>query len=115
MLRAVAISSLNLGAGLLVTPTVLDWSLGLNASAVSLATAESPPTSWAPRRIPLGLQAFKVGDLAGQAANDVKRDFDSPLVIDAGRFLHIILQIPYGTATLNQIIRGDVMISGVFE
>ena len=32
-----------------------------------------------------------------------------------GRFLHVILKCPIGTATATQIIRGTVVIDGYFE
>lgn len=109
-----AVSTVNTGAAVAVTATILDWSVGVNASAVSLATVDGAGT-WAPRRLPLGVQAFKLLDGIGQVATDILRTFDPPLVIDAGRFFHIILQMPVGTATISQVIRGDVMIEGVFE
>lgn len=117
---SISISALLTGAAIAGTATVLDWSLGLNASAVSLATAESPPTSWAPRRIPLGMQGFPLaapnGPMQiGDTAPDIVRVFDPPLIVDGGRFLHVIVEIPVGTATASQIFRGDVAINGYYE
>lgn len=98
-----------------VTPTLLDWSLGVNSSAVSLATADGAGT-WAPRRIPIGLQCFLASSAIGQMASDIGRRFDpTKAVIDSGRFVHVILQIPNGAATANLVFRGDVMINGYFE
>lgn len=114
-ITGVRISAINLGAAVAVGATVLDWALGVNASAVSLATAENPPTTWAPRRVPLGLQGFLTLAAIGTTAPDINVNFSPPLVIDSGRFLHVILQVPVGTATLNQIIRGDVTFNGYFE
>lgn len=99
----------------IVTATLLDWALGLNASAVSLATADSPSSSWAPRRLPLGLQGFVASAGIGTVAGDISRRFDPPLVVDSNRFLHVILQVPSGAATASLVLRGDVMISGYFE
>lgn len=114
VVNEIVISAINTGVAVAVTPTILDWALGINASAVSLATADGAGT-WAPRRVPLGTQGFTVAQLAGQAANDMRRTFNLPLVVDGGRYLHVILQIPVGTATISQIIRGDVAITGFFE
>lgn len=112
---AIAISTVNTGAiGSAVTPTLLDWALGLNASAVSLATADGAGT-WAPRRIPLGLQSFSLSSVIGAQAGDIVRRFETPLVVDGGRFFHLILQVPLGAATASQIFRGDFLVSGVFE
>lgn len=111
---SVSISTANTGAVGAVTATVLDWSLGINASAVSLATTDTA-TTWAPRRIPLGLQSFPVGAAIGAVTTDVVRTFPTSLVVDSGRYLHIILEIPIGTATASEVIRGDVTINGYFE
>lgn len=98
-----------LGAGGLL----LDWSLGVNSSGVSLATADSPPTSWAPRRLGLGVQSLLTLAAVGQGANDISRNFDPPLVVDGGRFIHVILQTPTSPAT--GAVRGQVTINGYFE
>jgi hypothetical protein len=116
---SVAISAMNTGAAVATTATVLDWSIGVNASAVSLATADGAGT-WAPRRIPLGLQGFPLGApngpaQIGESAEEIDRQFNPPLVVDSGRFLHIILSVPVGTATASQQIRGTVTINGYFE
>ena len=42
-------------------------------------------------------------------------DFPTPLVIESGRYLHLIVQVPVGTATGSQVLRGDVMVNGYFE
>jgi hypothetical protein len=123
MIQSVAITAMNTGAAVATTATILDWSLGLNASAVSLATADAlgpPATAWAPRRVPIGMQGFPLAAPRGPAqigdsASDIIRTFNPPLVIDSGRFVHVIVQVPVGTATASQVIRGDVMISGWFE
>lgn len=109
----VAISSAVTGAAI-VTATLLDWAIGLNASGVSLATADGAGT-WAPRRIPLGIQGIVALAGIGQVANDVSRRFEPPVVVDGGRYLHIIVQVPSGAATIGLIFRGDVIVSGYFE
>lgn len=114
-INSIAIASMNTGATVASVPSTLDWSIGVNGSGQSLATAESPPTSWASRRIPVGMQGFVVGALAGTMANDIERTFTTPLVVDGGRYFHAIVQLPSGTATASQVIRGDVMINGYFE
>jgi hypothetical protein len=111
--NSIAISAMVTGLAV-VTPTVLDWSLGLNSSAVSLATTDGAST-WAPRRIPLGMQGFLALAAIGQTAPDVSRRFDTPLVVESGRYLHVILAVPNGAATASLVLRGDVMINGYFE
>lgn len=114
-ISSVTISSVNTGAiGSAVTPTILDWSVGVNSSAVSLATVDGVGTT-APRRVPLGLQSFPISAAIGAAANDIVRVFDPPLIVDGGRFVHIILEVPVGAATATEVIRGDVVINGYYE
>jgi hypothetical protein len=119
-LSSIAITAMLLGAAIATSATVLDWSLGINGSAVSLATAESPPATYAARRIPLGMQSFILtapnGPMQiGDVAPDIVRTFDPPLVVDGGRFVHVILEIPLGTATASQVFRGDVQFNGYHE
>src|SRR6202007_237535 len=59
-----------------VTPTELDWVIGINSSGASLATAESPPTTWAPKRIPIGRHAFAALAGIGVQAPDIYRRFE---------------------------------------
>lgn len=102
-------------AGLaVVTATILDWFVAVNSSAVSLATVDGAGT-WAPRRIPLGMQGFLALAGIGQMANDLVRTFETPIIIDGGRYLIIGLQVPNGAATATLVFRGDVTIDGFFE
>lgn len=112
--NAIAISTFNTGAAVGATATLLDWFVGINSSAVSLATADGTAT-WAPRRMPLGMQSFAALGALGLAANDISRRFDYPLVVDAGRYLIIGVQIPVGLATVSQVLRGDVMVNAFHE
>lgn len=113
-ITSVRITAVNTGAAVGATGTVMDWSLGINSSAVSLATVDGTGT-WAPRRIPIGTQGFAGLVAIGVTASDINTRFDPPLVVDSARFLHVILQVPVGLATGSEVIRGDVMISGYFE
>lgn len=110
-----SITSINTGAAVATTATIMRWGIGINASAVSLATADSPPTSWAPRRIGIGQQSWVVGDPIGKQATDIDRAFDTAPIVDSGRFLHIICAVPTGTATASQVISGTVQVEGYFE
>lgn len=113
VVNRVGISSVVTGVAI-ATATVLDWAVGINASAVSLATADGAGT-WAPRRVPLGLQAFQALAGIGTAGADLMRNFDTPMVVDGGRFFHIILQVPAGAATASLVFRGDAFVNGYFE
>jgi hypothetical protein len=118
-ITGLSISAVVTGAAIATTPTILDWSIGVNSSAVSLATADAA-TTWAPRRIPIGMQAFPLTAPTGpagpgDAAPEINRVFPTPLVVDSGRYCHIILSMPVASATASQIIRGTVTINGYFE
>lgn len=118
VMTGIAINSCNTGAAVATTATLLDWGVAVGSTAVSLATADAiaaSPTS-APRRVPLGSQGYIIGAAIGACAPDIVRDFSqAPLTVESGRFLHVIVQVPVGTATASQIIRGDVTIMGYFE
>lgn len=106
----ISISTVITGAAI-VTATVLDWSIGANSSAISLATTDGTNT-WAPRRIPLGVQGFAALSGIGSTANDITRVFDREVIIDSGRFFHIIVSIPNGANTGSLVYRGAVTVLG---
>ena len=41
-------------------------------------------------------------------------NFNTPEVVESGRFLQVILNMPIGTATASEIIRGTVTLKGRF-
>lgn len=118
VMTGVRINSCNTGAAVATTATILDWSVAAGSTAVSLATADAiaaSPTS-APRRVPIGMQGFQIAAGIGACASDVVADFSqAPIAVESGRFVHVIVQVPVGTATASQVIRGDVVVMGYFE
>lgn len=90
-----------------VTPTMLEWALGINSSAASLATVDGTGT-WGPRRTSLGMQSFAALAPITQPAIDIVRRFEIPQVVEGGRWVHIILAIPNGAATATLVFRGIV-------
>lgn len=112
-IKSISISTTVTGIAI-VTPTILDWGIGINSSAVSLATADGVGT-WAPRRVPLGIQSFIALAGIGTTASDLTRRFEIPIVVDGGRYFHVILQVPNGAATASLVFRGNVTINGYFE
>jgi hypothetical protein len=116
MIRGVRIETFNMGAAVAGTPTLLQWAIGVGATAVSLATADSASAATrAARRLPLGVQSMPIGSPIGYAAVPIDVNFDAPLMVDPGTWLHIILKMPVGTATASQIIRGTAMLNAYFE
>lgn len=95
-----------------LTATLAKWSLGVNSSAVSLATVDGAGT-WAPRRIPLGIMGFPLSSIVGTQGSPINITFPTPITVDGGRFVHVILQTPVSSAT--GTLNGDVMINAYFE
>lgn len=117
IVTGIRISACNTGAAVATTATMLDWGIATDSTAVSLATADAiaaTPTS-APRRLPLGHQGFVVGAAIGACAESIQMTFASPITVESGRFFHVILQVPVGTATASQVIRGDVFVDAHWE
>ena len=80
---------------------------------MSLATA----APYTPMRKTIGAQSFSVGTPPGELAAGGLITYAPkvPDVVQPGKFFHIILKIPLGTATASQIIRGTAMVDGYFE
>lgn len=89
------------------TPTIFEWAMGFNSSAVSLVTANII-------RRQVGCQNFQVGAGVGACAVPLDVNFITPEVVESGRFLHVILNMPVGTATATEVFRGQVLIKGRF-
>lgn len=108
IITGITIDTWNTGAASATTPTLLTWALGIGSTAVSLATATVT-------RIGLGAQSIPVASAIGFATTQINKQFQTPLVIPANRWVHVILRMPVGTATASQIIAGMVNIEGYFE
>lgn len=116
VIRGLRIETINTGAAVATTATVLQWGLGIGSTAVSLATADSATAGTrAPRRLALGLQSFPIGAAIGAIATPIDINLDAPVYVSAGTFVHVILKMPIGTATASQIIRGTVLVNGFYE
>ncbi len=81
--------------------------MGFNSSAVSLATANIV-------RRQVGLQTFAIGAAAGAQATTTDLTFITPEIVESGRFVHVILTMPIGTATATEVFRGLCTIKGRF-
>ena len=114
VVHGINISTFNMGAVVAITPTLLQWGIAYDGTAVALATVDSPVVK-APRRVPLGCQSLPVGLAVGGNVPDLSVDFRQPLSVNAGNYLHVILKIPVGTATASQIVRGVVTINATWE
>ena len=108
VVTGIDIETWNTGADSATTPTLLNWAVGVGSTAVSLATATV-------NRIGIGAQSIPVGAPQGALAGRISKQFRTPLHCAAGRFFHIILRMPVGTATASQVIAGMVNVEGYFE
>ena len=99
------------------TATVLQWTIGVGGTGVTLLTADSVVSGTrAARRLGLGIQSMVTGTTVGSVASPtIDAKFTSPLMVESGTYLHIILKMPISTATATQIIRGLVSINGYWE
>lgn len=111
LITGVRIDSVNVGAAVATTATVLAWGIAVGCTAASLATAEAATTK-SPRRLALGMQAWVVGAAIGTQGTPISMDFSAaPLLAEPGTYVHIIVRVPVGTATASQVIRGTVTIA----
>lgn len=116
VVKGIRIETVNTGAAVATTATLLQWGIAVGGTAVSLATADSATAGTrAARRQTLGLQSFPIAAAIGALAAPIFINFETPLYVAAGTFVHVILKMPLGTATASQVIRGTVMINGFFE
>lgn len=105
--EGIRIDTYNTVVAVATTATVFEWSMGFNSSAVSLATANII-------RKQVGVQSLPIGAAVGALATPIDVNFVTPEIVESGRFLHVILNVPIGTATATEIFRGVVTIKGRF-
>lgn len=106
--RRVKITAMNTGAAVATTASVLQWGLAFNSSAVSLATG----APYTPMRKAIGIQSFPIAAAIAATVDPV--EWEGNEVVQPGRFFHIILKLPIGTATASQVIRGTCNVEGHF-
>ena len=94
----------------------LQWGIGVNAVALTLATVSDSVTATAYRRVTLGGQGFLASAALGQTAPGFQVDFNSaPLVCAPGNYVSVIMRDISNAATATGAIRGNVTIIGYFE
>lgn len=113
-ITGVAIDTWNTVVPVATTPTVMQWSLGIGSTAVTLATVDGAGTK-ATRRMHLGVQFWATGSIVGQPATPIVKSFDTPFVVNAGEYMHTIVKLPLSTATATELFRGVVGINGYWE
>jgi hypothetical protein len=103
--------SINTGAAVATSATIFQWGAAFNSSAVSLATG----APYTPMRVTLGMQAFAIAAAIGAIQPGFMWTPGTPMAVQPGKFLHIILKCLSGTATGSEIFRGTVVVDGFFE
>ena len=92
----------------------LSYIVTVEASAAGTATADAA-TTVSGKSIVIGGQGFIAGASAGTMADGFNMNFDSPLVVPAGKFVNLIVR-PFGTVTSNTlVVRGSVAFHGYWE
>lgn len=114
VIRGVWINLWNQVAAVATTPTVFQWSLAVGSTALSLATTDGAATRL-PKRINLGAHSLIVGAAIGASAETIDVNLDAPLVCEPGTYVHIILKMPIGTATVTETFRGIVGVNAYWE
>jgi hypothetical protein len=114
MIRGLRIEAINTGAAVATTATLLQWTLGVGSSAVTLATTETA-TAKATRRLSVGMQSFPIAAAIGAQAAALDVNYDAPIAVNALEYVHVLFKVPLGTATASQVIRGIVTFNGYFE
>lgn len=94
-----------------VTAAALEFYLGINASADSLATVDGAGT-WGARIEPLGSVFFPTLSAIGTVV-ELVREFH--FVVDSGRRLQLIMRVLNGAATASLVYRINFSPNGYFE
>jgi hypothetical protein len=98
-------------------PVVYGYSLAYGHTNVSMATTESASfatgTAKAPRRIPLGWEAYAANAAVGVIGQSVDIDLQAPVVVNPGEFIAITAK-NIGTVTTTGVITFLVSIGGVW-
>jgi hypothetical protein len=121
-ITGIRIDSVNIGAAVATTASILQWSLAFGATGgtiPSLAQAESASfttaTAKAWRRIALGIQSWLVGAAIGQPAEQITVMFDSPIVVSPGQWVAVVAKFIVGTATASQVEWSTITFDAHYE
>jgi hypothetical protein len=116
IITGVDITCFNQGAAVATTPTVFEWVLATNSSAVSMATEVEAAGVYEYEKTPIGVMTGAVGLALGGAFNEVHLDLGNrPKVVNSGRFVSIVNRGSLGTATASEIYQCRVSVSGYYR
>jgi hypothetical protein len=114
IIRGMWIDTVNTGLANSATPVILQWGIAVGSTGVSLATAEAA-AGRAPRREALGFQTLAAAAPIGQKMENIDRNFDAPLIVEPGTYLHIFFRIVSGAVNAGQVIRGTATVNSFWE
>lgn len=107
--KSLTIETINTGAAVATTPTLLEWDIGVNSVGLSLASGGTI------RAGGIGSGSLPIGAVPGMKAERISEVFSSPIVCESGRFMHLILRMPIATATASQVITGTARFNGFWS
>jgi hypothetical protein len=116
VVHSITIDSINLGAAVATTASIIQWGVGVGQTAVTNATVDSATAGTrASRRATLGIQSWPIAAAIGAQAAKIDINLDAPIVCEPGCYFIVYYKFISGTATANQAIRGTCFINGYFE
>lgn len=109
-LRGIKVDCVVAGAAVAGTPSTFAIAVGWGSTQITLATtADSNSftnnTAKGVRRQPIGVITFPVGAAIGAAATPIQFDFESPLVVNPGEYIQVIMKPLISTATASQVFQ----------
>lgn len=108
----IRVDTINLGAANGASIYAIEYAIAANSNAVSLATA-SPN---GPRFMPIGFQTIAASAAVGtQFNNPIQMTFGTPIVIQPGKFIHLVGRVLSGAATASQVIRTVCYLDGFWQ
>lgn len=111
-LTGVRIDTVNLGAANAAAPYTIEYSLALNSTTVTLATAAIP----GPRFIPLGFSTLAASAAVGVPfTGAIDHGFNTPFAVQSGHYVQVVARVLAGSATASQTIRTVAAFDGYFE
>ena len=103
------IDTVNLGAAVGATEYTIEYFIAINGAAISLATATYT-------RQVVGFQSIvTAGAIGARFSPRIEETFQTPIIIEAGRFFVLGARVISGTATAAQVIRTVCTPKGYFK
>jgi len=111
------INTFTSGATVGSTGTTLQWVVGVGGTSLSLGELDSVTGGTrSPRRLGLGIQNIPSASSVGTMARPmIMYEPPSPIMVESGTYLHIILKMPIAIETPLLVYRGSVSINGYWE